>query len=1158
MGEGSDNDRRSESGARKNGGDEIDLLVEIASCRGLLVGDFRSSDPYVKVKLGGADVHETKHISSTLDPVFTSDYDPTFPLSVRKKELTEKGGLYFKVKDYDPGRSNDELGGVLVSAEDLLSPAAAAGAVEYKLDPPKGKKGKDAGYISIRCKASSRPKEHSKDAVPSVTCRSGTELEEIPSPHSVPSQAGSSESHGAEETQVSEEDFTGEVQEKDTPVKGGASDEGWEGPRPGEGLELLVEIVSCWDLLAGDFKSSDPYVKVKLGGTYVHETKYISETLDPVFTIIHDSMFILTVSAKELFDSDGLLFTVKDHDVGLSNDELGKVRVQAKVLYEAAGERLEYALDPPKRMKNKNAGYIAIRCKRADEYDKKFIEGVKNEKDAKSFLGLESSMQKLVKPSRSGGLGSAMVRSNTRTEKSGAEKGIKKYRVRPRPDPKREKETEWMSEGQIEAECMEKSVSWLDLGSGDLGRVFVEVIGADGLPNKDSGVGLFGSNKSDPFVSIVFEDTMAKTDVVDDCLSPRWLPWMQRAFVFRIMNTSSKLLVGVFDCDQGIGNEHDFIGRVSIGLSNLRTGTEYFLKYKLRESSNRSEGKGVGSITIRLKIEIEDERKALLSSFQAPPVLYVNVRGKDDFRVVRKTCFGKHDEDLYSTNTISAHVEELRSYKYMMYYINDAVISLIFWRGHFPLSFRIPGRAAVKADEEEKAGFLHSYTNRFTVFLPLHSFNAFVIAVLLAERPSLAPSFFFLGIGWLLLAVMGYRRRSPNPWSRCKSFGEFVQTLVFGECMTYPPSIAKNENEEQVKAFEEKWERRIEAAEAAAARKNEERMQELKEHEELMAEIGGTGIETDLSTKMDGGTSFDPLKPILFPIQQYLGKTCDAVRFCRNVICWEEPYYSFWLAAASLALGFIFFFVPWAFLFQWLSRLVAWSCFGPWMKLVDILWYRKRHEPTEEELKQRKEEEKKAKIESAKAAAAEARARREEAAKLKDMKTMLYGSYMTKVPIIDLNRYPDVPLHSSIAKPCGEKDVALHVASNRKRIAGQRLVGNMVPKLKAHISDHLTNLEAKKSRRASRSSLGIALVLLVAAGIWYGAPFHSYKSGQLHLSDQTNWKGINATETVDHAPAKSAREHRSNVGDVSIRRDTKEESDENFSREKSKERAQKS
>lgn len=82
-------------------------------------------------------------------------------------------------------------------------------------------------------------------------------------------------------------------------------------------------------------------------------------------------------------------------------------------------------------------------------------------------------------------------------------------------------------------------------------------------------------------MSLVYEDCYAKTDVIDDCLSPRWLPWTRRAFVFNMMHTSSQIFLGVFDSDSHPMSEHDLIGRVSVDISNFRPDTVYVLHYNL-------------------------------------------------------------------------------------------------------------------------------------------------------------------------------------------------------------------------------------------------------------------------------------------------------------------------------------------------------------------------------------------------------------------------------------------------------------------------------------------------------------------------------------------------------------------------------------------------
>jgi hypothetical protein len=44
-----------------------------------------------------------------------------------------------------------------------------------------------------------------------------------------------------------------------------------------------------------------------------------------------------------------------------------------------------------------------------------------------------------------------------------------------------------MTKQDLEAECLNPSTRWIDSGTGRLGRVFVEILGCDDLPNLDTG-----------------------------------------------------------------------------------------------------------------------------------------------------------------------------------------------------------------------------------------------------------------------------------------------------------------------------------------------------------------------------------------------------------------------------------------------------------------------------------------------------------------------------------------------------------------------------------------------------------------------------------------------------------------------------------------------
>jgi hypothetical protein len=377
----------------------------------------------------------------------------------------------------------------------------------------------------------------------------------------------------------------------------------------------------------------------------------------------------------------------------------------------------------------------------------------------------------------------------------------------------------------------------------------------------------------------------------------------------------------------------------------------------------------------------------------------------------------------------SSYVEELLAYQHLIYYLQDAVMSLLLWRGHFQCTI---------AGHE--------------LLLPLHSLNAFIMLALLVEHPRLAPSFFFGSIGWLLVAVMGWRRRSPDPWSRCKPYRQFAETLAMGNSLEPNYSIEAYENAEEAAKFQEKMQKRIADAEEAARVAYE---QQQKEQEEEMAEMEGIGGDTDISTKEGGGivSTIDVFKPFLYPIQQYLDLAVGYVRIVRNVIVWEEAYISFWVTTGCFALSFVFFFLPWVFLLQWTARIIVWVVFGPWMKLVDVFYVSKIKPLTEEELEAQKKAAEQLRLMKRKDAVRELRIQKEDAAKLKAMKKIMFGKFVTRVPVLKQDRHQDFPLAESSATPYKPEPHTLAELAMKEagyhctRLPGQHLVGDMIPRV---------------------------------------------------------------------------------------------------------------
>ena len=55
-----------------------------------------------------------------------------------------------------------------------------------------------------------------------------------------------------------------------------------------------------------------------------------------------------------------------------------------------------------------------------------------------------------------------------------------------------------------------------------------------------------------------------------------------------------------------------------------------------------------GTVKLRLRMELEDERTLLISNFQLPQSVYVNVHAKKDYEVIKETVEGEVDTRKYS------------------------------------------------------------------------------------------------------------------------------------------------------------------------------------------------------------------------------------------------------------------------------------------------------------------------------------------------------------------------------------------------------------------------------------------------------------------------------------------------------------------------------
>lgn len=543
-------------------------------------------------------------------------------------------------------------------------------------------------------------------------------------------------------------------------------------------IKLLCEIVGGYKLVRDDGcdnlmnESVKPYCVVKFGRNVIHRTKTAAEGgQNPIWTVSTGAFFVLQTTPRGIVHSDlhvSVWFKQKDPlkltviercFLGRADIDLSKI-----VQSQCNEERVEVDLRDGDIDTGLNwRGSLTLRFRLATPSDERFLELLQKRPELlkqrltrnvlSNIEGSTSSAPPAPKPALSASL---LVTETDETQMAGEtfmnalstaftsrtyydkESGEDKILIKPTPDPDRVKKTTYLTKSDIISETFAPSKEWVQAGSGKLGKVYLEILSCDDLPNVDVGEAV--GNVTDAFVCAVFEDAMVQTPVIDDELSPRWLPWTQRAFVFSMMHPASMLYLAVFDYDLGPSN-HEAIGRVVVNVGNLQRDTEYTLKYNLYTSTNVTDRSAVGSIMIRLRVEYSNEKEALLAALKPRPKFYINVQREKSLAVLRYTCFGEYGDDneqSFDLTVTRSYINEILGYKRALSYCcGDAVRSLIFWRGQVAVC---------------------------NIRLPLHSFLFFCCATTLVEHPALAPSFFLLSVAWIMLAAQTQRRQHPSPW----------------------------------------------------------------------------------------------------------------------------------------------------------------------------------------------------------------------------------------------------------------------------------------------------------------------------------------------------------------------------------------------------------
>lgn len=113
-------------------GNDISILIEIVSATNLPIADRHSTDPFVNVWHGATKIHRTKHLNSSLNPIWTLYTGALCLFQTTADDFFQTTyGLTFIVKDYDTAVENDDVAQVALTHEEILN--ATGKRTEYDL-----------------------------------------------------------------------------------------------------------------------------------------------------------------------------------------------------------------------------------------------------------------------------------------------------------------------------------------------------------------------------------------------------------------------------------------------------------------------------------------------------------------------------------------------------------------------------------------------------------------------------------------------------------------------------------------------------------------------------------------------------------------------------------------------------------------------------------------------------------------------------------------------------------------------------------------------------------------------------------------------------------------------------------------------------------------
>lgn len=298
------------------------------------------------------------------------------------------------------------------------------------------------------------------------------------------------------------------------------------------------------------------------------------------------------------------------------------------------------------------------------------------------------------------------------------------------------------------------------------------------------------------------------------------------------------------------------------------------------------------------------------------------------------------------------------------------------------------------------------------------------------------PFVCFITMWWIMLALLGHSNRHSTHWERPRSFAELLQVLIFGKPVFTTQGVTAPSHEDVLFDEEYKKQRR-------------ERVKNLQEKVASYAKVTQDYVllnyEAMTVDELSKGEKLNPMKKLLYPLQNILGVICNVQRLCTNILSWQRSDIAFWITFFFLLSALVSLCLPWEQIWAWTGMVVEWTLLillGPWMKLVDVfIWSINWCFSSIEKDIEKKEK----KLELARSRLFK---RKEDFMKYSEMMKHLFGKYLLCLPSSQpYEQFNDFPLQSSYSTPIPSGIVRSKDVFIKNRVMGVGFDLDMIPTL---------------------------------------------------------------------------------------------------------------